>query len=234
MTIINARNVMLADAVQLLKSTRLLEGIRSELYERLMQEGVFIRLEKKQAIFHQGEDADFWYLVLNGQVNTLRYGRNGEELVYKHRLRGQLLATLVMFMPEGRYPVHAWASMPSLVCRWPRRILHQFCLTQPDIGIRLLSSAGEMLQQAMDNIESFSLCTLEQRVARYLLKASQTQGRHITFSVTQRLLAHQLGIRTETLNRLLAQWKKTGVIHGMGNNLYLHDMDFLINTSGET
>ncbi|EOZ4488290.1 hypothetical protein ACQLT9_005198, partial [Salmonella enterica subsp. diarizonae] len=64
MTIINARSMMLADAVQLLKSTRLLEGIRSELYERLMQEGVFIRLENKQAIFHQGEEADFWYLVL--------------------------------------------------------------------------------------------------------------------------------------------------------------------------
>ncbi|EAT4155212.1 Crp/Fnr family transcriptional regulator [Salmonella enterica] len=234
MTIINARKVMLAEAVQLLKSTRLLEGIRSELYERLIQEGVFIRLEKKQAIFHQGEEANFWYLVLNGQVNTLRYGRNGEELIYQHRMRGQLLATLVMFMPEGRYPVHAWASMPSLVCRWPRRILHQFCLTQPDIGIRLLSSAGELLQQSMDNIESFSLCTLEQRVARYLLKVSKTQGRHITFSVTQRLLAHQLGIRTETLNRLLAQWKKKGVIHGMGNNLYLNNMDFLINTSGET
>lgn len=234
MTIINAGNVIFADAVRLLKSTRMLGGIRSELYERLMQEGVFILLENKQVLFHQGEEADFWYLVLNGQVNTFRYGRNGEELVYQHRLRGQLLATLVMFMPEGRYPVHAWASMPSLVCRWPRKILHQFCLTQPDIGIRLLSSAGEMLQQAMDNIESFSLCTLEQRVARYLLKISETQGRHITLPVTQRLLAHQLGIRTETLNRLLAQWKKLGVIQGMGNNLYLHDTDFLIKVSEKT
>lgn len=224
---------MIADTIRLLKSTRLLEGIRSELYEQLMQEGVFIHLDKKQALFYQGEEADFWYLVLNGQVNTLRYGRDGEELVYQQRQRGQLLAALVMFMPEGRYPVHAWASMPSLVVRWPCRILHYFCLTQPDIGIRMLSIAGEMLQQAMDNIESFSLCSLEQRVARYLLKVSQTQGCHITLSVSQRLLAHQLGIRTETLNRLLAQWKKTGVIHGMGNSLYLHDMDFLIKTSGK-
>lgn len=225
---------MLTDAIRLLGAKLLPEGVRPELYNQLAQEGVFIHLESKQSLFRQGEDAGYWYLVLSGQVNTLRYGRNGEELIYHHRLRGQLLAPLVMFMPERRYPVHAWASMSSLVCRWPRGMLHGLCRAQPDISIRLLSIAGEMLQQAMDNIESFSLCTLEQRVARYLLKISKTQGRHITLPISQRLLAHQLGIRTETLNRLLAQWKKQGIIHGLGNSLYIHDIDFINKTSGES
>lgn len=224
MTIIKSDNALWIDALQLFEASLMPGGLTSSQRQQLRCEAVFIQLDNQQTLFYQDQLINYWYLIINGRIDTLRYGDNGEELIYKQRQRGQLLAALVIFMPSQRYPVQARAAEMSLVCRWPAAVLKKLCHTQPEIALRLLALAGNALCGTMDVIESFIHYSTEQRLARYFLKLYAAQGELIVIPLTQRLLANQLGVRVETLNRLLSAWKKRGYLTGKGMTFRLNDI----------
>lgn len=214
MTNIKNAPEVLARARAMLAAHPLLGASEETACERLLEQATFLRLVEGEAVFRQRQPAEHWYLVLEGRIDTLRYGIDGEERVIQHVDSGQLLAPIVMFMPQRRYPVDTRAALPSLVCQMRRENLHRACLEQPALALGMLGIAGEVLSLRIDDVDSLASCSAPQRLAAYLLRLPRTPDGCVALPLSQRQLAAKLGIRAETLNRLLAEWQKQGYLQG--------------------
>ncbi len=226
-TITKPSPAALADVWRLMDSLGIFLPLSADRKAVLGHHAALMALKSGQMVFREGEAAQYWFLVLSGQVDTLRFGRHGDELIFRTLTRGSLLAAHVMFVDQPRYPVSARMGKAGLVCRIPRDNLHQLCQQDPQVAVRLLQHAGNIICGALDELESLICDNVEQRLARYFLQLYASQGHSIAIPLPQRLLAQQLGVRVETLNRTLSAWKKQGVLSGGRHHWLVHDVDSL-------
>ena len=80
--------------------------------------------------------------------------------------------------------------------------------------MRLLQRFSLRLYHRVNEVEWLTSSTAQQRLAAYFISLRKQQGDELSFPQSQRHVAAQLGIRPETLNRLLADWQSRGWITG--------------------
>ncbi|MBS0507359.1 MAG: Crp/Fnr family transcriptional regulator [Proteobacteria bacterium] len=167
-----------------------------------------------ETLFHEGDEARHCLIVEHGAVQLLRYDADGEERLLQHCEAHQLVAEAAMFMPHGRYPMTARTQGDSRLWRIPRHALHSACGCHPALALRLLQRLGACLNQQANEVDWLTRCNAAQRLAGYLLALPRAPGDQIQLPSSQRHLAARLGVRAETVNRLLAQWQAQGWING--------------------
>lgn len=183
----------------------------------LIAHGAFRRLDGARSLCCERETAQNWFLLLEGEMESVRHGLDGEERIFCRFAPGDLVAEVLMFVPSGVYPISIRTRMPCKIFQMRRQDLHQLCEREPRVALRLLECASARLCRRLDEVELMARTSAAQRLAGYLLKLLEQGGKGqtaIEFPVSQRQLAATLGIRAETLNRLLADWLRQGVVRG--------------------
>jgi len=188
-----------------------LHPLLRELPVDLLQ-GLCVRAEMRhykagEVVFHEGDPALHWLLVERGHVELVRFGCDGNERVYHRFGTGQCVAEVAMFMAHGRYPMQARAVGGTSVWRMERQMLQQACASHPALALRLLEDFSRRLYHYINEVEWLTVSSAPQRLAAYLLRLAEQQGLRLELPGSQRQLAAHLGIRPETLSRLLAQWQ---------------------------
>ncbi len=79
----------------------------------------------------------------------------------------------------------------------------------------------------MNEVDWLTRSNTPQRLATYVLALAGSQGERIELPTSQRQLAARLGVRAETLSRLLAQWQARGWIRGESRSWRLCDSNAL-------
>ena len=126
-----------------------------------------------------------------------------------------LVAEAAMFMQHGRYPMSSRASSgPLTIWRLSGAALRATCEKHPPLAMRLLQRFSLRLYHRVNEVEWLTSSTAQQRLAAYFISLRKQQGDELSFPQSQRHVAAQLGIRPETLNRLLADWQSRGWITG--------------------
>ncbi|WP_197497590.1 Crp/Fnr family transcriptional regulator [Cupriavidus sp. D384] len=189
--------------------------------EHLLARASIRHLQKGEYVFRQDQPADYWYVVVQGRVDTLRMGIDGEDRIIHHVQAGQLLAAIVMFLQQPRYPVEARAAVDSTLCRITRAALHRACLDYPALAMGMLQLAAQTVTLRIDDVDTLASTTAQQRLAAYLLRLGTVDGPHVELPVSQRQLAARLGVRAETLNRLLSEWQRLGYLAGKGRHWHV-------------
>lgn len=167
-----------------------------------------------QTVFHEGDLAHHWLLMESGQIELVRFGCDGHERVYHRFGADQCVAEVAMFMAHGRYPMLARSVGPSTAWRMERSALHKACTQHPALALRLLEAFSGRLYRYINEVEWLACGSAPQRLAAYLLRLTAEQGTQLTLPDSQRQLAAHLGIRPETLSRLLTQWQSRQWITG--------------------
>lgn len=213
MTFVNVSSAPAA-AIDLLAMHPLLRDVGAEALRAIAQDASMRRLRAGATAFHEGEEARHCLLVAAGAVEVLRYSDEGEERVFHCFMPGQLVAEAAMFMPHGRYPMTARAVGPTQVWQLMRGQVRAACEQFPSLAMRLLESFSLRLYKRINEVEWLTASSAQQRLAAYLLGLGRQQGADIALPTSQRQLAAHLGVRAETLNRVLADWQGRGWIAG--------------------
>lgn len=195
----------------------------SDVAAQLLRGAAPLRAESGQILFDEGDEARHYLLVAAGQAEVMRYGYNGDERVFRVFEPGQLMAEAAMFMPHGRYPMQARARAGFLGWRLGRAELHEACRRWPDLALALLASLSKSLYDQVNKVDWMTSSTAPERLAHYLMDLHARQGGTVTLPLSQRQLAAHLGIRAETLSRLLNDWQAQGHISGKRREWALRD-----------
>ena len=92
-----------------LRSHHLLAGLNSEQLDAINKTLRLVTLADGEHLFEQGQHADRFYQVINGQVKLYRVSMEGSERVIEVIQPGQTFAEAVIFMEERNYPLNAEA-----------------------------------------------------------------------------------------------------------------------------
>lgn len=207
----------------LLAATRLLAGMPRQVLAELAGDALRRRYADGDTLFYEGDAARHCLLVAQGAVEVLRYDAAGDERMLHRFEAGQLVADAAMFMPHGLYPMTARAQGDVEVWCIPRRAVHGTCERHPVLALRLLQALSQRLYQRVNEVDWLTSSSAPQRLAAYLLAQAEGQSPCIELPTSQRHLAAQLGIRAETLNRMLAEWQGKGWIRGERRRWQLQD-----------
>lgn len=171
-----------------------------------------VRLTRHQDLFRQGDPADAFFLIVDGQIKLTRLAPDGEEAIVQMFGAGELFAEAAMFM-GGRYPVTATAVDDTRLISISSERLYQQVSTKPEIAFAMLGSMAKHLKSLVAQIEQMKLMTTKQRTIRFLLdQCGSAQGlAEFALPYEKSIIANTLGMRPETLSRILAQLATHGV-----------------------
>ncbi len=206
MTFINAPAPP-TDLVEVLASHPTLQNLPDPALQLLCAQARLHHYQTGEVLFHEGDAAPHWLLVAQGCVEVLRFDPQGDEHVFHCFHRGHSLAEAAMFMGHGRYPMTARAPGAVQVWRCTRAGLHAACQAHPPLALALLQSFSERLYHYINEVQWLAASSAPQRLAAHFLRLSSESCARVQLPSSQRQLATQLGIRPETLSRLLSQWQ---------------------------
>lgn len=213
MTFINVRPPAASPLLQL-AAHPLLRELAPDVLRGLCERADLRAYRDGDTVFHEGDTAQHWLLVAKGHVEVVRFGCDGSERVYHRFGAGQCVAEAAMFMAHGRYPMQARTVGNTTVWRLERQALRQACAAHPALALRLLEDFSRRLYHYINEVEWLTVSSAPQRLAAFLLRLAAQQGQQMELPSSQRQLAAHLGIRAETLSRLLSEWQTRHWLRG--------------------
>ncbi|MGE4281531.1 MAG: Crp/Fnr family transcriptional regulator [Magnetospirillum sp.] len=190
-------------------------------------------LVEREHLFHMGEKAEHFYLLMSGTLAMYRSNHDGEEKVYRIARAGDAVAEAVMFAEPCVYPLSAQALEASRVYRLSRRRLLEIAERSPAFAMSMLRAMAGTICQAINRIDLLTTTGAEQRLAAYLASQHCRQGTtRLTLPVNGNVLAAQLGVTPVTLSRQLSRLRQNGVISGQKRTICLLDVAALYAAAG--
>lgn len=207
--------------------THLLTILDNDQRIALFSHSTVVNLKAGSTLFSYGDDANSFYFVEKGQIKLMRFMSSGEEKVFKVFTSGNVFAEMAMFLPEQRYPMTAVAEQDSVLKRFDRSCLFNLLAQHPVLSIKMMQFMGQRIGQLMDTIDTLTQINAEQKLVMFFAQLHKQQNRsdhQIIIPVTKKVLAHQLGIKPETLSRMYRKFKDKMLIDEQGAHIKLLDI----------
>jgi len=220
---------MTNDAIRIMRQTPLFRGLGEDDLEAIRGIAGSRTYAKGQTVFRELQEAEGFFLVLEGQVKLFKLSPAGkEQILHIHDAGGTFAeATLAA---GSRYPASAVATVDSTVLCFPRSNLTALVGRRPAIAMNLIARLSQRLRQMATLVEDLSLREAPARLARYLLElAGDDAGSDVvvTLPVKKGELASYLGTRGETLSRVFRKLSEAGVIAVNGAAVTINDPEHL-------
>lgn len=189
---------------------------------------VSVEVQAGEVMFSEARPARYCMLVSEGVVAGIRYTAGGDEKFFRSFQAGDVAGLTAMFLPEGRYLMSYRALEPSRVFGLPRNRLRAISETNGRFAARMLEHTSTRLQASLNQVDFFTDSSAEQRVAAFLLQLrSQQNSQEVRLPCRQKQVALLLGVREETVSRVLNEFRREGVLAAHRSPIGLLDVDFL-------
>jgi len=188
------------------------------------------RLEQGEPLFHEGQAAENFYLLLRGQIKLFRVSATGNEKVIEIIRPGQTFAEALVFLESPAYPLTAQAlSAVELVAINSQGFL-RLLTASTETCLRLMGNLSIRLHHLLNEIDALTLQNATLRLVNYLLYLVPEGARGevaITLPAPKNIIASRLSIQPETLSRILAGLSTKGLIRVEGLNIHIQDIEAL-------
>lgn len=196
-------------------------GTRSERPDALAaldRVGTVATLRRDEALFYEGDPAEYYFKVVTGAVRGCKLLADGRRHIGDFYLPGDYIELVA----DGDHVFTAEAVTDTTLVRYQRRTVEALASQEPGIGRRLLSLACQGLTAAQHQMVLLSRKTADERIASFLIAMASRSGdgEHIALPMTRTDIGDHLGLTMETVSRALSQLKSAGII-GLKNS---HDV----------
>lgn len=172
---------------------------------------VEIHLPKAVLLFSEGDDAQFYYQIIMGQVKMVNFG-NGKEFVQGIFRDGQSFGE-PPFLVHKPYPVSALTTQPTTLWRCNRQQFEQLLRDHFAVHWAVTQTLSERLLNKALVLEQVAIEEAEERLLHYIdhLKPHNPLlviNYEVPYSRQQ--LADMLGLRVETVIRAVKRLEQRG------------------------
>lgn len=183
--------------------------------------------KKGEIIFLEGDTAEAFYVLNEGQVDLIKSSPDGKERLIRKVLPGEIFAEAVVFSGE-QYPVTAISKLDSKLSRITKDNFLKLIKKQPEVSLKMMGTMSKLLRHLNQLISDLTLDSVESRLIRFLLeKANSSANLIIQLDLKKSELAYQIGTSAETLSRTLKTLKNQGLISVKGKEIKVCDADLL-------
>ncbi len=181
------------------------------------------RLGEDDVVYRQGDSAGDVFVVHRGLVKSLITTVEGRELLIGLYGRGEFFGTLALFKPNGLRESTVVATMPTTVLQVPAvaalRVLERNWQAMQFLAGRYV----RMIEKLSAVIDGLGSLDLRGRLTLWLLELE----RHADAGFTQQDLAAAVAGSRESVNRMLMDFERRGLVEVEPRRVHVLDRDRL-------
>ena len=206
------------DARRLLANCPLFRGLMTGERDAIVAFAKMRHFAPGQTIFLMGSPGTSMMAVLNGTVRISVSAPQLREVVLAILEAGEVFGELAL-LDGGERTAHARAVTACDLAVLERRHVMEFLERQPDAWRRIVEVLCRRVRGTNHHIGEITIQDLPRRVARVLLRLSQSQKTPPAVSasvpivkVSQRDLADIVGAARESVNKCLRKWQRACLV----------------------
>ncbi len=221
-----------AECIRTLTQAAIFSGLTGVELAFLAQRTAARRYRAGQIVFSEGEPCAGLYVVEHGHIRIFKTSASGREQVLSVDGPGSSVAEVPVF-DGGNYPASAAAIDDATLWFVSKADFQNLCLTHPQVALKVLRVVGARLRRLVGIIEELSFTTVRHRLAAFLLRLAQSEGKataagvEIVLPAGHQELASQLGTVRELVSRNLSRLQAEGVLKVEGRNVVVRDLEQL-------
>jgi CRP-like cAMP-binding protein len=185
---------------------------------------------KGEKVFRQGEPGDSLCAVISGQVRISTVAADGSELSLNIMEAGDAFGEIAVIDGEPR-TASATAIIPCKILVIDRDHFLSLLKSDPEIPIHLLGLFCSRIRYSTEFAEDSVFLSGRRRLAKRLLRLAEDHGKQIestmVLEISQKELAHFLGISRQLVNQYLGDWNKQGWVELTRGKVIIHDVSSL-------
>jgi len=219
-------------SIDLLRRCPLFAGLKEKDLKRIRAIASLKKVEKKEILFSDGEEARGFYVILSGKIKLYKVSAEGKEQILHIVSAPDAFAEAALFL-EGSYPAFAEALTDCQLLFFPKRDFIRLIEKNPQLSINMIVTLSHYLKRFASLIEELSLKEVSSRVAKYLIDLqmkSTKEGKspkEVELDLSKTQLALKLGTISETLSRTLAKMRAKGIIDVKRNKILILNRETL-------
>jgi CRP/FNR family transcriptional regulator len=196
------------------------EDILSELAKRSMVR----QLRAGETLFSEDDEASGLYIVIEGDLRSVRRNAKGREQVLSTEGPGAILAAVPVFNGGKFFSTVIAVTAVEILCL-EKHDLHRLCHQHTELLWNLARVLAHKVRHYANLIETLALRNVDQRVAQHLLTVCQERavrsgrGYLIELKTTRSELASRVGSTREVVSRALSHLQHAGLIQLRGARL---------------
>ena len=179
---------------------------------------------KENTIYHEGDPAAWVYTIRKGVVKLVRYLADGTPRIVRLLKAGNAFGFECMV--DEKYEHTAIAIKTTEVCRIPVSVITHLDDTSHELHTNLINRWEEHLQYADNFIALLSTGSLRRRIAALidmLSELNMNSDREYVELFSRDDLAAMVGVRAESVSRIIAELKREHVLEHIENEVYRYD-----------
>ena len=198
----------------------------------LLQRAIPRRYAAGEIVFGEGEPCLGMYVVESGHIRIFKSSSGGREHVLSVDGPGSSVAELPVF-DGGSYPASAAAVDDATLLFVSKQDFHALCLAHPEVTLKVLRVVGARLRRLVGIIEELSFTTVRHRLASFLLRLAQKEGKRaeegiqVALPASNQELASQIGTVRELVSRNLSRLQAEGMVQLDGRHVLILDLKAL-------
>lgn len=215
-----------------LRSALLFRELDDEAAAALRASMVEVKLARGEVLFHEGDNGDQIYVVVDGKIKLGRTAADGRENLLAVLGPGQMFGELSLFDPGPRSAT-ATAITETTLLGLAHKDLLPWLTGRPEVARNLLSQLAQRLRRSNDTLADLVFSDVPGRVAKQLLDLSErfgipsAEGLRVVHDLTQEELAQLVGASRETVNKALADFVARSWIRLESRSVVLTDIERL-------
>jgi CRP/FNR family transcriptional regulator, dissimilatory nitrate respiration regulator len=212
-----------------MRRSYLFAGLEDGDYAAISVHTQMLEVSSGQMIFAQNTPVSAIYWVVDGMVKLTRTSVQGDEKVIELIGPGRFFAEAVLFMGNG-YPVNAVAQGACRLISVDGAHLKEWLAQDAQRCFRMMSGISMRLHKLVADIDRLTLMKGTDRLLQYLIDHSEPDdtGRTVVeFEAPKQVVASRIGIKPETLSRLLHKLSEQGCIEVQGARVFIADVEHL-------
>jgi len=195
----------------------LLDGLAPQEIKNFIANGRLHQHKQGTYIFHQGELADQYAILISGQVKITQITPAGKQVILHYFGPGDGVG-IIAVLGDMDYPGSAYVTEACESLSWSKEVTQQLMLRYPRLALNGIEIVAKRFAKLQDRYQEISTQHVEQRVAMTLLRLARQFGRrtdegvYVDMPLSRQDLGEMVGTNLYNVSRILRKWEKSGYV----------------------
>src|SRR5271157_3316541 len=220
------------NTAQVLAQAPIFSGLSEDELRFMVQRAVSRHFSPGEIVFGEGDPCSGLYVVAAGHLRIFKSSAGGREQVLSIDGPGSSVAEVPVF-DGGSYPASGAAVDHATLLFVGKQDFQALCLAHPEVALKVLRVVGARLRRLVGIIEELSFTTVRHRLASFLLRLAQREGKRsaagveITLPASNQELASHIGTVRELVSRNLSRLQAEGMLQIDGRTVTISNLKAL-------
>jgi len=184
-------------------------------------------IKKKQVIYYEGDAVSGIYLVVKGKIKTIKLSEEGRQLLTGIYQDDQYFGIPALLLNEPSAET-AEAMEDTTICLLPKDILEDLLSQYPDIAREFIKILSNNLLDKEEQLMQLAYHSVRKRLSEVLIRLSKQElSDPLVLKVSRDNLAALAGMATETVSRILSDFKDEAIIERKGSQIQILNLQRL-------